>query len=485
MTGLPKTVNDALERFSTLGPTIERSEIAPLLTTAGAAPAARDARFAVGVDKFVHHIKSQQSGRVESLSLLWRLTSVVAMREHRRSVAAALKSGVPEFSKLPTDMADADDRRHFADALASLEDAWLPNYIANALVHERDGEKARESLARALVANVPNLSKLLNLVGTALAEISFEQQDPAVGRARRFAAILDALRFAIWNSELDTEPGEAYGEALSKLVSDTLARRPVGDRGVSILASRAVLDFLIMVVRLHGTLAADPDTYLFVDPLRRSLGTSTWPSELAPELGRAANQLLEQLVFLVRLKKPDDGLRRLYVSMIGEGVAKSRLTKLADEADGIDQASAYWLRTGSQRRVLPTQSAIEETAVSAVDRDLGLALREADIVKSTIAAISGEAVSAAEFHSPRLGEELKDALDRVDRLSILVEAAARRRGLVLRGSMGEVVEFSPLHHEPGPGVMGARTVRIKTRIVERELDGKTLGIIVKGDVDRA
>ncbi len=485
MSDLSKDVDSALEQFARLGPSVARSALAPLLTTAGAAPAARDERFPRGVAKFIERLKSDAPGRVQDLSILWRLTSVSAMREHRRRVAEAVRSDIPLFAELPTDMPDPDDRRHFGDALSAVGGAWLPDYIARAIVNERDGEKARESLSRALVANIPNLSAQFDLIGRALTDVRFDQQDPAVGRARRLAATLDALGTAVWTADVDVEPGESFGAATAKLVSQILARRPAGDRTVSIIAARAVLQFVILAVRLHGTLAADARTYAFLDPLRRSLGTTTWPSQLAPDLGRAASQLLEQLVFLVRLKMPDANLRRLFLSMVGETVGKARLAKLADEALGMDPESAYWLRTGSQRRVLPTQAAIEETAVSAVDRDLGLALRETESIRSAIAAIANEAISAADFHSPRLGHDLKDAFDRVDRLAAHVEAAARRRSLALRGSVGEVVAFSPLEHEPVAGAIGARTVRIKSRAVERVIDGQPLGIIVKGDVESA
>lgn len=482
---LSNDVDSALAQFARLGPAIERGVLAPLLTTAGAAPAARDERFSQGVDKFIEHIRSDTPGRVQTFSILWRITSVSAMREHRRRVIDAMKYDVPPFLELPTDMPDPDDRRHFGDAIMALAGNWLPDYIARAIVNERDGEKARESLSRALVVNVPDLSAQLSLIGGALNDVRFDQQDPSVGRARRLAAILDALGAAVWTAELDIEPGEEFGSVTAKLVSDILARRPAGDRTVSIIAARSVLQFVVQAVRLHGTLAADARTYTFLDPLRRSLGTKAWPSELSSELGRAANQLLEQLVFLVRLKMPDTNLRRLFLSMVGDAVGKNRLAKLADEVLGIDADMAYWLRTGSQRRVLPTQSAVEETAVAAIDRDLGLALRETEIIRSSIAAIESEALSAAEFHSPRLEQDLKDAFGRIDRLAAYVEAVARRRSLVLKGSVGEVIAFSPLEHEPVASAVGARTVRIKSRGVERVIDGQPLGVIVKADVESA
>jgi hypothetical protein len=483
LTVIPHALNVALEQFGQLGPNIERSALAPMLVTAGAAPAARDERFSKGLELFVDRIRSTEPGRVQDLSIIWRLTSVSAMREHRRRITSALQSTVPAFDELPTEMVDPEDRRHFGDALSVIKGSWIPGYAARALVHERDGDKARVSLSHVLVANVPDLSMQLDLVGEALAQVRFDQHDPAVGRARRLAATLDAIGAAVWTADLEVSPGEAFGATIDKLVADVLARSPAADRAVALLAAGAVLRFVILVVRLHGTLAAEAKTYAFLSPLRRSLGRSNWPEELSADLNRAANQVLEQLIFLVRLKMPDNELRRVYLALVGEAIGKLKLAKAADGTHGIDTEAGYWLKNGAKRRELPTQTAVEETAMSTVDRDLALALRESETVREGLGAVASEVISAADFHSQRLSQELKVIFDRIDRLVGHVEAASRRRGLVLKGELGEVVDFSPLEHEPVANAVGARTVRLKTRTVERVIDGQSSGVIVKGDVE--
>ena len=484
MSSLSKEVDLALEQFGRLGPMSERSALAPLLTTAGAAPAARDERFAKGVSKFVDHIGSEADKRVQDLSLIWRLTSVSAMREHRRRLIEGLSRGVPPFEELPTEMPDPDDRRHFGDAMSALNGTWLPVYLSRAITQERDGEKAREALSRAFVTNVLNLDAQVQLLSDALVDVRFDQQDPSAGRSRRMAAILDALGEAVWSSEAEIVPGDSFGLAYNNLV-ENLARRPSNDRSASLLAARSLLRFLVLAVRLHGTLAADSGTYRFLGPLKRSLGTSNWPEELLPELNRAASQVFEQLLFLVRLKMPDADLRRIYLSMVGDGIGKIRLAQATEDPSRFEPDLAHWLRTGTYRKKLPTQTAIEETAVSAVDRDLGLALRETETIRATISAIASDAISAADFHSSRLGEDLKSVFDRTDRLIAHIESAARRRNLVLKGEPGEIVPFSPIEHEPVDNAIGARTVRIRSRAVERVIDGKSAGLVVKGDVEGA
>ena len=483
MNEVSNDLNSALGQFCQLGPEIARSALAPLLVTSGAAPAAKDDRFTRGVDLFLDRIKSTATGRVQNLSLIWRLTSVSAMREHRRRVITALQRDVPAFHELPAEMADPEDRRHFSDAMSVIQGAWVPEYVSRAIAHERDGDKARDALARVLVANVTDISQQLELIGEALSHVRFDQQDPAVGRARRFSAMLDSIGSAVWTAETEIIPGERFGETIAKMVSDILARNPASDRAVALLAAGSVIRFVTMAIRLHGTLAADAKTYAFLTPLRRSLGTSNWPSDLTADLNRTAGQILEQLVFLVRLKMPDAELRRIYVALMGDAAAKAKLTRAADESSGLDPEDAYWLRTGTKRRALPTQSAVEETAVSAIDRDLGLALRESETIRAGIVAIAGELISAADFHSPRLAEDLKSLFDRIDRLSGHVEGASRRRGLVLKGTLGEAVVYSPLEHEPTAKAVGARTVRLRTRTVERVVDGQSSGVIVKGDVE--
>ncbi len=461
-----------------------RVAAAPLLTTTGAAAAARSEFFEAGLRRLVQVIVGDGPDRVPTLALAWRLTSVTAMRQHRRTLVSALSRGLPPFDVLPTTMADPEDRRHFGEAMRSVHDDWRRQYLAAAIVHERDGERARLALSTAYVEAMPIYAQQLALLREAFREVRFDQADPAIGRARRLAAVLDGLALASWQAEIDETPGDDFGNALSELVAWAVLRSPIEDRSVAAASAKATLSYLVTIVRLHGTLAAVAGTYAVLNPLRRLFAPAGWPDDLRELVTRAAGQLGEQLVFLVLLGMPDAELRRTFVLLLGEVEAGVRLRKLADATPSLTADGAHWLRTGSVRRTLSTQSAVEETAVAAIDRDLGLALREADAVSAALDAIGGELTMAADFVSAQVGEDARGLLSKVERLASHVSAAARKRGIALRGELGQVVPFVPNDHEPAPDAIGERSVRLSSRVVERISEGRPVGVVIKADVER-
>lgn len=461
-----------------------RAAAAPLLTTTGAAAAARSEFFEAGLRRLLQVIVGDGPDRVPTLALAWRLTSVTAMRQHRRALVSALSGGLPPFDVLPTTMADPEDRRHFGDAMRSVRDDWRRRYLAAAIVHERDGERARLALSTAYVEAMPVHSQQLAMIQEAFREVRFDQADPAIGRARRLAAVLDGLALASWQAEVDEIPGADFGTALSELVAWAVLRSPIEDRAVAAAAAKSSLSYLVTIVRLHGTLAAVAGTYGVLNPLRRLFAPAGWPDDLRDLVTRAAAQLGEQLVFLVLLGMPDAELRRTFVLLLGEVEAGMRLRKLADATPSLTPEGAHWLRTGSVRKTLSTHSAVEETAVSAIDRDLGLALREADAVTAALDAIGGELAIAADFASPQVGEDARVLISRVERLASHVSIAARKRGIALRGELGQVVPFVPNDHEPAQDAIGERSVRLSSRVVERISEGRSVGVLVKADVER-
>lgn len=461
-----------------------RAAAAPLLTTTGAAAAARSEFFEAGLQRLVHVIVGDGPDRVPTLALAWRVTSVTAMRQHRRALVHVLSRGLPPFEVLPTTMADPEDRRHFGEAMRSVQDEWRCRYLAAAIVHERDGERARLALSTAYVEAMPVHAQQLAMLQEAFREVRFDQADPAIGRARRLASVLDGLALASWQAEVDETPGGDFGNALSELVAWAVLRSPIEDRSVAAASARSTLSYLVTIVRLHGTLAAVAGTYAVLNPLRRLFAPAGWPDDLRHLVTRAAAQLGEQLVFLVLLGMPDAELRRTFVLLLGEVEAGMRLRKLADETPSLTPEGAHWLRTGSFRKTLSTQSAVEETAVAVIDRDLGLALREADGVTAALDAIGAELAMAADFVSPQVGEDARGLLSRVDRLASHVATAARKRGIVLRGELGQVVPFVPTDHDPAPDAIGERSVRLSSRVVERISEGRPVGVVVKADVER-
>ena len=214
-------LNEALDVFATHGSLVQRVRLAPMLTTSGAAAAARDSRFAAGMKLVERALREAHPDSLEMLAFAWRVTSASSMRVYRRHLVEFLSSGaIPhELNKLPTTISDPDDRRHLAAALEHVPGVWKPRYLARAIAAERDSEKARESLCRALLDSVPVLADGISMVKESLSSTSFDQLEPEIGLARRATMILNALSSTMWASEKEIEPGENFGEEVAKLAS--------------------------------------------------------------------------------------------------------------------------------------------------------------------------------------------------------------------------------------------------------------------------
>src|SRR5688572_7885383 len=99
-----ESIEPALAAFEQISCIADAKAIAPVfLATSHAAIAARDPRFAHGMERLTARIiQNEDSERHFGLALAWRLTSVTAMRDHRRKLIDALDSPVPAFEELPT-----------------------------------------------------------------------------------------------------------------------------------------------------------------------------------------------------------------------------------------------------------------------------------------------------------------------------------------------------------------------------------------------
>jgi hypothetical protein len=479
-------LDETLSSFETIKSVGDAREISqPLLTTAGAAIAARDPRFRDGLSNLTRIVfQGECPDRIDALALVWRMTSVSAMREHRRTLVAHLSDLNRPFQELPTILKDPDDRRYLADALQAVRLPWVAEYAADAITTEREGEKARLGFCRALVQATNDSAQQLVLLSDSFRKLKFSQHDPNTGRARRFAAVLNGLSEALWSNESDQPAGDEFGSAFARFVSAAVGYGEVAEKQAHIQAAAAALKYVRTVVRLHGTLAADAKTYQFVGPLKRSFG-ARWPSSVLPDVQTVANQVSEQLLFLLKQRIPDEQLRETLFLLLDPAGAKASLNDVVARATGLGPEDAHWLLTGAYPRRLATQAAVEETALaSAVDRELGLALREADAILGALEPLGSELVSHADSHSSRLASQTTRLLDRVRKLTNHIISISKRRGLELRGRAGEVVEFRPTEHDADAGAIGARTVRLKNRIVERVVDGKPVGILVRAEVER-
>ncbi len=443
-----------------------RHASAPLLNSSVAARYAKDPRLEEIFEAWWRRASDpNQPDRIETLALLWRLTSLSAMNGHRRRLAAWIGSGFDLNVPPLTALADPKDRRAVAEALLLAPlGPELASYAANGIVSDPDPKSdARDAMCAVLLHQTGNVGALFALLAEHIAAGNFQQQDPAAGRARRVAWILRSLRTPLYEDE-KAEATEDFGRCFEQFVVRGLGGADTANRAAAIDGAREIVLTLNTVVRLHGLrIATHANTYSAIATLRRRFETTDWPKELQEPVARLSARVAEALLVLARQGVADAGLRRIYVTLLGRVVAGTRLRALAAANEGLDKEIAYWLETGQSRERLETASAIEETATAMVDIELGRALREAFLADRALE--SGE---NPDRPLGRMARELREA--------------ARKRGIILRGVPGETVDFSPMEHESDPSVMGHRRVTLLTPVVERVAAGRSIAILVKAEV---
>ena len=481
------SVTQALERFERAETFDEIAQlVAPLLTTAGAAVAAKDRRFAEGVGR-LHAVALAGEGheRLAALALAWRLTAIPSMNAHRRTLIAAQAGLSRPLDTSPTVLKSPEDRNYLAESLKHVSADWLPEYLARAIAEEGTRSTViRRTLSEAFVSTTRSIAQQLQILTESIANLRPDVQDPESTRARLVAASLDGLEAANWRALEERPTGEDFGSFFAEFCSRLLLRRPIEDRDSAIAAASASLKFVRTAARLHGTFASDADNYRFLAPLSRLFRPASWPDELRVELDQVSRQVGEQLVLLSRQGRPDSNLRRVYLQLQGQVRGGMQLRALTAAADGLAPELQRWLETGIMTVPVDGGSGIDEMAIAQIDRDLAMAFRDATIGEVLLERHREDIVSASDAALQPIGKPLRDLLSRVERVLSLVQSMARRRRLSLRGAVGEMVEFAPVEHEAEADAVGARLVTLRNKLVERVVDGRSVEIILKADVGR-
>lgn len=439
-----------------------RAAMQPLLQTSVAARAAKSRSFEVAFEGWCNRLEEESENTLELTAALWRLSSLSSMARHRQRLQRALRGSYPVLKTPVSSMSDPKDRKAVAEALMLVDQPWVAKYCAEAITHDPDPKSdARDAFCRVLLTRTGEVGSSFETLAEAMGAVTIEQTDVATGRARRITWVLRSMRPALYEDEeaiAETSTGDAY----ASFVLAGLKSVPA-DRVAALDAAREILLCLNGVVRLHGvSLAAFPNTYLVLGSLRRRLGWHDWPEELAKACGNIGVRIEEALLSLARQGIADGELRKAYVGLFGEATATRRLARALSRSAPMDEDMAYWLENGRSRIRLETSSALEESALSAVDTDLAKALIELKELRR---------------HDPE-GAILK-------RLGRSIEDAARKRGLVLRGEPGERLQYSPAEHLLDRADVGAREVRLLRPVVDKMVGGRRLGVVLKANVEPA
>lgn len=439
---------------------------APMLQTSVAARLAKDPALGTAFKSWWDKVcDGAWLERLDALALLWRLTSLSAMSQHRRELVSRINENLAApFPPLST-LADPKDRRGAAEALlAASKEPWIAEYAAEAIVNDSDPKSdARDVMAAVILKQTGNVGDAFGLLTERFEKVVFQQQDPAAGRARRVAWILRSFRQPLYEDET-VGADEDFGGFFAQFVTKALGSASPLDGSAAVDSAREIMLTLGAIVRLHGLrLATHADSYAVVDILRRRFVSTEWPVEMQEPVSRLSSRVAEALLVLARQGIADSGLRRVYVTLLGHVTAGMKLREMVADNDGLDPEIAYWMETGQARERLESSAAIEETATSLVDLELARAIREAFMADQAVA--NGRSPNES-LH--RMARELREA--------------ARKRGIVLRGQPGDLVDFSPHEHDIDSALVGRRRVVLVTPIVERIAGGRSIAVLLKGQV---
>lgn len=441
-----------------------KEAVQPLLLTSAAARAAKSKDFDDRFRRWCAELASSSVLDIDLLAVLWRLTSLGSMAKQRQRLQGVIRGGLVRPDKPIVALADPKDRKAVSEAVRLMEGDWVVPYAASAIVNDPDPKSdARDTLCRALLDRAGEVGVAFSALAHAMSDVSITQSDVPTGRARRVTWTLRAMRPALFAAEeiiADVPTGESYGAFVAAGLKSSPSGRPA-----AIDAVREVMLCLNGIVRLHGvSLATHASTYGVLAPLRRRMGWHDWPEELADAAMLLGVRIEEAMLALARQGLTDGELRRAHAGLFGPLVASRRLARMLSMATGIDEEIGYWLEHGTAKIQLETSSALEEAALSAVDEDLASALVEIDGLETGNGSLTD---------------------DGFGRLARHLRAAARKRGLVLRGGRGDVVPYSPGDHALDHAGIGSREVILLTPIVDRMSGGRRLNVVLKAEVEPA
>ncbi len=476
---------EALNAFAN-GATIQARQAAltALMRTKVIPKKADDARFQQGLDALI--LAATDPGAVGESRLLAmaevvRAAQVVKRLQPRLAewLGPGLRSDLPGLKVLD----DADDRLNAARALSLGSGEWLPDYLADAIACEEQGENARLTLVQALLARCDRLDELLGSLARAMASQRPETESPGDSLARRLTRTLVALRGAIPTSEL--EAGSEIGQALHQLVS--LPFRALGrPREEKVLheLTREVVLLTHEIVRSRFSVATDPAVFQAVAYCRQILGGGTWPDVIQDALALLIKDVREALVLLGRQGVRDQGLLE-QLDMLCNYPQRARVIAkdIAERHQELDEETRHWLIHGRVQLKREASAAAQETVLRDVDASIGLALNAALEVRQSLFGLREPLLSVLDIYEQGLVSVTQDALRRIDTLLLQLEQVGDQRALALFGNVGEEVDFTPKYFQAvGDGARQRMIVR-QPAVVRVRKDGTVGDAVLKGLVE--
>ena len=477
MAEMTKSLTDgamrALGTFAEANSIIQQREAIQTLVRLKALDASRGTHeFREGLERLASRASDGSADDVAAaLALAMRIAAVAktVRNEIPRRFGRALTRQPASAQK----MDDPKDREYLAQALAFASGEWLVPYVAQEAVIEESGEKARLLLLDVLLSKASALDAAFYALADGFRRWSVETIDIGGSRARRLQRVMYALRPALLNSE--AAAGARLGSDLNALLDAAVGSQEIAARGLRDELAVAMLDTLSQVVRLHFSLATEPDTYAVLPNLRRLFAPGDWPDRVRPSLRSVATQIEEAIAILAKQGIADNKLRATLDLLLGEIWARDRLTKIAERFSGLEPSVQQWLTGSGRTRTVQSTPIAMETRLQEVDQRIAILLRDAAEARDAM-------TPAMSLTTTMEAQELRHALLAARRVLEQVSALALHRGLRLRGHRGDETSYLPAEHALGEHPPGSRIVRIVRPLVERHQPNGASEVILKADV---
>lgn len=472
-----------LDTFATSTDPAKRVRALSDLMTVKAIPKrAEDARFGAGLDRWMDLANSEDAAprdRLLAIAELIRATQQLKKRQPSliERAGPAFRQPLPPLALLE----DAEARLNVARACSMTDAPWLQTYRAESVASET-APKPRAEMMEGIVSRAGSIAEVLDLLFLAFEGKQPETENPAESLTRRLARTLEVFRASVLASLL--EAGPDIGKKLDGFIRKALAAtgRPK-EESVQVDLTREVALTLHDLVRSRFSLAAEPQTFQALQYCRGFFPGITWPKDVQREMDLLVKDVSEALVMLGRMGVPNQALLdRLDLTCGIKERARFVATQLADKHTEIDESIRTWLRTGRMVDTISASDVLQESLLANVDEALGMALIEARTFKERSDS-KQRLANSLEIFDPSLVAVFEGLVSQSLAMLNAIEDLAKRRNLVLLGTLGDEVEFSPKYFDALGALRGTRVVIRRPAVVKTATQGTVGSVVKKGLVE--
>ena len=335
-----------------------------------------------------------------------------------------------------------------------------------------------------MLAKAPDLAAAFTALRGPLADLRPDTEAPADSVGKRLKRILAALRKEILLA--DNPAGRDVGEALEALVA--AAFRGVGEPASPRVAEDVTIELARLLhdlAKFRFSLATEASTYSVLRIPARWYPHGRWPPRARKALDVVSRTVEEAMTLLAKQGVTDDGLMKALTTVEGSRERALRVTaRIAARTSGLRKDVAQWLRKGRVTRAGPGTELLFESGLLAADRALAHLLIDSGRLVELLDESGQELLHDVRDAAPGRESRTMALLNRAKALAEGVRALAGKRSLRVRGTPGDIVEYSPIEHQGLDGaVTGARHVRIVRPLVERLRGDGATEVVVEAGVE--